>query len=79
MTPNGITARPSFASMPGMIVCNGRLPGAMALGWPGVGAEPDAAVVQHHAALRRHDAAAETWNSELMNEMALPSRSTTQR
>ena len=35
ITPNGITARPSLTSMPGMIVWNGRLRGAIALGGRG--------------------------------------------
>ena len=35
MTPNGITARPFFVAMPGMIVCIGRLPGAIAFGCAG--------------------------------------------
>ena len=42
-----------------MMVWSGRLPGAMALGWPGVGAEHRAAAVQQHAAFGRQDAAAE--------------------
>ena len=32
MTPNGIIARPFLVIMPGMIVCIGRLPGAIAFG-----------------------------------------------
>ena len=34
MTPKGMCAWPSFMAMPGMIVCIGRLPGAMQFGCP---------------------------------------------
>ncbi len=59
MTPNGITASPSFVSMPGMMVCIGRLFGAMQFGWPRCDHEAGAAVLQHHARSLGQDAGAE--------------------
>ena len=66
--------------MPGMIVCIGRLRGAMQLGWPRSSPEAEAAVLQHDAGLRSARMPdPKPSNSELMKLHALPSRSTTQR
>ena len=45
MTPNGITAAPSRVTIPGMIVCIGRLNGPMQFGWSRSQAKTEAAIV----------------------------------
>ena len=76
MTPNGIAARPPSITMPGMIVCSGRLPGAMRLGCAGSITKPDPRLWNITPLSLLISAVPNDWNSELMNETALPSLST---
>ena len=78
MTPNGITARPSLTSMPGIIVWNGRFRGAIALGWPGSMRKPVPRLCRMTPLSGAMMPVPNDENSELMNDTALPSRSTTQ-
>mgnify|MGYP003694749105 CR=1 FL=1 len=64
---------------PGMIVWNGRLPGAMALGWPGIVRKPVPRLCSRTPLCGAKMPVPKLENSELMNEQAFPSRSTTQR
>ena len=79
ITPNGITAWPSFMTMPGMIVCIGRLFGAMQFGCPRSRrkAKPRLCSMMPERSARM--AEPKLLYSELMKLHALPSRSTTQR
>ena len=79
MTPNGATARPSFISMPGMIVCIGRLPGPTLFGWPPSvrNDRPRLCSSTPHSGARIPEP--NPWKIELISDSALPSRSTTQR
>ena len=79
MTPNGMTARPSLTSMPGMIVWNGRLRGAIALGWPAMMRKLVPRFCSSTPLSGAMMPLPKDENSELMNDTALPSRSTTQR
>ena len=79
MTPNGITARPSFISMPGMMVCIGRLLRAMQLGCPRSTRKPKPRFCSMTPELCARMPLPKFWNSELMKLHALPSLSTTQR
>ena len=59
ITPNESHGAPSFITIAGMSVWNGRLPGAIWLGCPGVEREQVAAIVQHDAGVAGDDAGAE--------------------
>ena len=79
MTPNDISHRPSRMASAGMIVCIGRLPGAEVVGMTGIDDEAGAAVVQHDAGLLGAMPTPNALNSELINDTAMRSRSTTVR
>src|ERR1700742_2801105 len=78
ITPNGITARPLFVTRLGMMVCSGRLPGAMQLGWPSCTRKPPARFCNNTPVLLETIAAPSECATELMNEQALRSLSTTE-
>ena len=59
ITPKLITGWPSLVRKAGMMVWNGRLPGATTFGLAGVEAEAVAAVLQAQAVARHHHARAE--------------------
>ena len=79
ITPYGITAWPSFITMPGMIVCIGRLRGAMQFGWPRSTRKPKPRFCSITPDRSARIAEPKPSNSELMKLHALPSLSTTQR
>ena len=60
-----------------MIVCSGRLPGAMQLGWPGWIRKPPARFCSSTPVLLETIAEPKECAIELMNEQALRSLSTT--
>ena len=74
MTPNDSQGAPSFITIAGTSVWNGRLPGAIWLGWPGVEREQAAAIVQHDAGVAGDDAGAEGLEERLdqRDDVALP-------
>ena len=79
MTPKGMTARPAFASIAGMMVCIGRRFGRTAFGWPGSSEKPSPRLCSITPDFGARIALPKDLKSELMKEHALPSRSTTER
>src|SRR5882724_13476891 len=77
ITPYGISARPPLVTSAGMMVCNGRLRGAMQLGWPGWMRKPPARFCRRMPVLFDTIAEPKECAIELMNEQALRSLSTT--
>ena len=59
MTPKMMTGSPSLVTKPGMMVLSGRFDGPTRFGWPGVGDEAGAAIVERDARARHDHAGAE--------------------
>src|SRR3979490_2464587 len=77
LTPNDICARPPLGVRLGMIVCSGRLPGAMQLGWPGCTRKPAPLFCSNTPVLFETTAEPNECAIELMKEQTLRSLSIT--
>ena len=79
ITPKGMKGWPSFSAMPGMMVCIGRLCGAMQFGCPSSSRKPKPRLCSITPDSSSRMPEPKLSNSELMKEQAFPSSSTTQR
>src|ERR1700755_1743757 len=78
ITPTDITARPAMVVRLGMMVCSGRLPGAMQLGWPGCTRNPAPRFCSSTPVLLETTAESNVCAIELMQEQALRALSITE-
>ena len=79
MIPNGPSSSPSSSSMPGMIVWNGRLPGAMQFGCSGSGEKPNERFCSTTPVSPASTPEPKNWYRLWMCEIALRSSSTAHR